>query len=318
MAGILAADIGATNSRFAHFEVQAGELVLVASVWLASQEAATFGELLEQLAGSRLGFAPEAAAAVSLAIAGPVQGGVYCQPPHIAWNIDLKRDGKLLGPGRKLLLNDFVAQAYACRSPIIAQAQALLPGRVDDSAALGVIGAGSNLGHAALLPDGRGGHLALASEGGHGAFAFQGSREFQYMAFLSERVAEPYPTGDTVVSGGGLSLLHEFLTGEVLKPAQVAEKLGDDSETLRWMARFYGRACRQWALQVVALGGLYLAGGLAARVPSLVTHPEFGREFLRSASMSRLLEQIPVFLNRNQESGLWGAGLAALERLNAE
>ncbi len=317
MPEILAADIGATNSRFAHFRVEEGELILMDSVWLASQEVDSFAQLLAQLDASDMKLTPGESDAVSLALAGPVQDGVYCQPPHIAWDVDLERDGTLLGPGLKLLMNDFVAQAFASRTPVMAQAEQILPGQVDDTAALGVIGAGSNLGHAALLPDPRGGHVALASEGGHGAFAFQGEREFEYMAFLSNKVDEPYPTGDTVVSGRGLSLLHEFLTGDSLEPAQVARKLGEDSETLQWMARLYGRACRQWALQVVALGGLYIAGGLAARVPVLVRHPAFAAEFLRSASMERLLQQIPVFLNRDQNCGLWGAALAALERLKA-
>ncbi|RJX35914.1 MAG: glucokinase [Desulfarculus sp.] len=315
MSDILTADIGATNSRFAHFEVRGQELGLVQSVWLPTQAASSFAELLAQLKGSGLALEPAQAAAIALGLPGPVLGGVYCQPPYIAWDVDLARDRGLLGPGPVLLLNDFAAQAYACRSPIMAQAQPVLPGEVDYSAALAVIGAGSNLGHAALLPDGRGGHRALASEYGHAAFAFAGGREAEYQRFLAGKTGDTAPSGDAVVSGRGLRHLHWFLTGQDLEPAVVAAGLGQDSETLRWMAGFYGRACRQWALAVLALGGVYVAGGLAARAPALVTHPEFGREFRQGGGLSRLLERTPVFLNRNQESGLWGAAQAALETL---
>lgn len=317
MADILSADIGATHSRFAHFRAQGQDLSLVQSVWLPTEQAASFAELLGHLAHSGLSLAPAQAQIVSIAVAGPVQGGLYCQPPHIDWDLDLGRDSQALGPGHKLLMNDFVAQAYACRSPLADQAQQILPGQVDHSTTLAVIGAGSNLGHAALIPDGRGGHRALASEYGHGAFAFQGRREFDYMRFLGQHTREPYPTGDTVVSGKGLKYLHWFLTGRELEPPAVAAELGKDSATLQWMARFYGRACRQWALAVLALGGVYIAGGVAARTPILVTHPEFAREFRRADTMARLLERLPVLLIREQESGLWGAAQAALERLRA-
>ena len=44
----------------------------------------------------------------------------------------------------------------------------------------------------------------------------------------------------------------------------------------------------------------------------------FAEEFRRSGTMGRILEQIPVFLNTNEESGLWGAALAAAQRLGFE
>ena len=81
------------------------------------------------------------------------------------------------------------------------------------------------------------------------------------------------------------------------------------------MARFYARACRNYALQVLARGGVYIAGGVAAKAPVLVTHPEFEAEFRRSPTMAHLLAKIPVFLNRNEESGLWGAALAGVQKL---
>ncbi len=315
MPSILAADIGATNSRFAHF---AGDdcqgLRLLNSVWLGTREAASFGELLEQVRGSELGLAPEQADLACFAVAGPVLGGVYCQPPWISWDIDLARDRPAHGLGPSLLINDFVAQAWACLTPAVDQARQVVTGEKDPHGAVAVIGAGSNLGHAALLPDGRGGHLALASEHGHAAFAFAGGAEQDYRRFLVERTGQAQPTCDTVVSGKGLSHVHHFLTGRKLEPPEVGRSAGAGSETMQWMARFYGRACRQWALAVLALGGLYIAGGLAARLPVLVEHPEFVREFRLSQTMGQLLERIPVYLNPNQESGLWGAAAAALEQ----
>lgn len=311
MPKILTADIGATNSRFAHL---AGEddqgLELKQSVWLKTSEAASFQHLLEQVADSELGLAPKEADLACFAVAGPVLGGSYCQPPWIAWDIDLGRDRPAHGLGPSLLINDFVAQAWACRTPAVKQAREVLSGDPDPEGVTGIIGAGSNLGHAALLP-GAGG-LVLASEFGHAAFPFAGGRERDYRDFLAGRTGMEQPSSDVTVSGKGLSSLHHFLTGDKLTPEEVGRALGPDTRTARWMARFYGRACRQWALACLALGGLYIAGGLAAKLPILVEHPEFAREFRLSESMAQVLERIPVLLNSNEQSGLWGAAAAAL------
>jgi len=316
MPSILAADIGATNSRFAFFrgDDPAG-LSLVSSVWFPTAQAASFQELLASLASSDLGLDHERADLICLAAAGPVQGESYCQPPHIAWDIDLGRD--LGGDTPSLLINDFVAQAWACLSPVARAAQEVLPGQADPQATKAVIGAGSNLGHAALAPDGRGGWVPVASEAGHAAFSFFGPEEAAYQEFLGQERGDPYPIADTVVSGKGLSYLYQFFTGRKLEPAQVGEALDSHPPTLEWMARFYGRACRQWALQVVALGGVYIAGGLAVKLPDLVRHPAFGGEFRLADPTNRILAGIPVWLITDENSGLWGAAAAALERLGA-
>jgi len=311
MATILAADIGATNSRFAHFTLQEGqEARLQNSVWLKTAGAGSFGELLTQVAGSDLGLAPSEADLACFAVAGPVLGGVYCQPPWIAWDIDLARDQPAHGLGPSLLINDFAAQAWACRTPAVAGARLVLEGRDDPTGVVGVIGAGTSLGHAALLPNDGG--VVLASEFGHAPFPFAAGKELDFRSFLVHRAGQVQPSNDMVVSGRGLSHVHHFLTGHKRPPEQVGRVMGRDSETVAWMARIYGRACRQWALAVLALGGLYIAGGLAAKLPVLVEHPAFGQEFRLGESMVQVLERIPVRLNANEQSGLWGAAAAVL------
>jgi glucokinase len=126
---------------------------------------------------------------------------------------------------------------------------------------------------------------------------------------------EEYVIGNTVISGRGLSYIHRFLTGERLKPQEVTGKLTPSSETLVWAARFYGRACRNYALETLAFGGVYISGGVAPKFPSLVTHEAFATEFRSSRTLSAVLEKIPVYLNRNEESGLWGAAVLAVQEL---
>jgi glucokinase len=313
---ILTADIGATNSRFAHFDVdQKGKLSLVGTEWLKTQDSASFGNLVERLRGSDFSLGTERADIAVIAVACPVEGGVYCSPPYISWDIDLSTAQKELGLNRSLLINDFVAQAFACRSPIAEAAEQILPGHMIFDATVAVIGAGSNLGKAALVPDGSGGFIAVPSEGGHANFPFVSDREFEFQEFLLRELGEKYVTANSVVSGKGLSSVHRFLTGESLKPQEVAAKFTPNSETLAWAARFFGRACRNYALETLALGGLYISGGVAAKVPDLVTHEAFASEFRTSRTLSALLEKIPVYLNKNEESGLWGAAFLGLQEI---
>ncbi len=316
MKNILTADIGATNSRFGHFRIDAsGALGLVKTIWLPTREATSFADLLGKLRAKDFSLAAAQADLAVFAVAGPVEGGVYSAPPYISWDIDMSHARENFGLRRVLLINDFVAQAFACASPIMASAQQVVPGQIDAAAAKAVIGAGTALGQAALLPDGQGGYLPAPSEGGHASFPFESDQEFAYLDFHRKEVGGPYVTCNTVVSGRGLSLVHQFLTGEKLAPAELEACAHPDSETVQWMARFYARACRNYALQVLAMGGVYITGGVAAKLPCLVTHEEFFREFRRSKTMAHILEKMPVFLNTNEESGLWGAAMRAIQEL---
>jgi glucokinase len=317
MKNILAADIGGTNSRFAHFTIDdAGTLSLVESLWLETGNAASFSALLKMLNESEFSLPVNQSDMAVIGVAGPVVNEVYSNPPNILWDIDVSNCLKDFHLKRCMLLNDFAAQAYACRSPVIDAARQVVDGEIDSAATLAVIGAGTGLGMAALTPDGGGGFVVTPSEGGHAAFPFETGDEFEFMKFLIERVESPYVEAEHVVSGRGLSLIHQFISGDKLTAAEVGAGLTGESETLRWMARFYGRACRNYALQVLARGGVYIAGGVAAKVPAIVTHPEFERQFKRSKTMSDMLNRTPVYLNINEESGLWGAAFAGLLKLN--
>ena len=316
MKKILTADIGGTNSRFAYFQIQPnGSLSLAETHWLKTRDAGSFLQLLEQLSASEFSLSREQADVAVFAIAGPVEDGVFSDPPNINWQIDLSNALENFDLQRCLLINDFVAQAYACRSPIIEDARQILPGTVVAEAPLAVIGAGTGLGQAALISDENGNFLPVPSEGGHNNFAFESKEEYEYMQFLLDKLGSEYVETETVVSGQGLSLVHQFLTGEKLDPAGVTAVIKRDSPTMRWAARFYGRVCRMYALQVFARGGVYIAGGVAARVPDLVLHAEFKSEFYKSTTMGQVLKKIPVFLNSNEDSGLWGAALVGQQIL---
>lgn len=313
MTRILASDIGGTNSRFALFEIRERQLEMVDSIWLETHGAASFPELMGQLWDSDFSALPGDFETAVLAPAGAVLGGVTCPNlPNAPWGIDI-RDVDF-GTDSVCLINDFCAQAYACRTSAVAEARDIQAGKSVDYESIGVIGAGTGLGYSALVWAGNQ-WSALPSEGGHMAFPFVGKEEAEYAEFNRRESGRNWPEGDSVVTGLGLRLVHKFLTGEDINPREISAKLTPESETARWYARFYGRACRNWAIGVMALGGFYIAGGIAAKNPLFIEIPEFMDEFHNSHVYQDFLHSVPVRLNDNEESGLYGAAFYGMQLL---
>jgi glucokinase len=314
MKKILAADIGGTNSRFAYFEADES-LSYVISLWLKTGESDSFGDLIEKLEQTGFPLKPEDADIAVFAVAGPVKRGVYSAPPFISWDIDISNAKIDFGLKSAFLINDFVAQAFSCRSRVGEHAEKILEGVLDLDATAAVLGAGTGLGKAALVPDKSGGFVAVPSEGGHADFPFETEHEFEFMNFVKKELKEDYVTGNYVVSGRGISYVHRFLTGEKLEPKDVSKCFIKKCETLNWASRFYGRICRNFALETLAQGGVYIAGGVAAKAPLLLKHKAFEKEFRSSKTMGHILEKIPVYLITNEESGLWGSALFGLQKI---
>jgi Glucokinase len=317
MRRILAADIGGTNSRFGFFDLpEKGAPIHLATLRLPTAGAHSFSALLEAVFASDPPFgAPKCDMAV-LAVPGPVVGGVFCHPPNIRWDIDLAHAVQL-GIRRAVLINDFAAQAWACRSEIVQAAHVLQQGEADPEGVVAVIGAGTGLGHCALVTLPGGGWLALPSEAGHAAFPFVGEAESAYGENVQRDTGHPYCTGDDIVTGGGLARLFRYLTGQDKTPAAAAALLGAYPQVVEWFARFYGRACRNYALSVLAWGGVYVSGGVAAKNHVLVDHPAFLNEFCNSATHRHLLEKTPIRLNTAEDSGVFGAALQAAQMLRS-
>jgi len=306
--GILCADIGGTNSRFGFFEADhTGNLSVVETKWFRTGETASFGHLIRLLEAGGFRLKPVDADIVVIAVAGPVERGVYSAPPLIPWDVDITNARTDYGFKRSILINDFVAQAYATRTVAGQSAREILPGHIIPEGTVAVIGAGTGLGKAMLVPDSDGRYIAIPSEGAHASFPFVSLQESRFQEFLIQELGEDSITANSVVSGKGLTFIHQFLAGEKLEPKDVMARCTLNCETLVWASRFYGRACRNFALETLSFGGMYIAGGIAAKVPQLVTHDAFPLEFRSSKTMGIILAQMPVMLMSDEESGLWGA-----------
>jgi glucokinase len=69
----------------------------------------------------------------------------------------------------------------------------------------------------------------------------------------------------------------------------------------------YGAEAGNLALRILALGGIYLGGGIAPKILPALRRGAFLRAFFDKGRMRPLLEEIPVRVILNQETPLLGA-----------
>lgn len=328
---LLAADIGGTNCRLAHFvhqkDRQPGGLELQKVVWLASADLASTADLLAAWADHFQVMAGNAET-LSVAIAGPVLDGEKARLTNGRLELELAALRHVCPSS--FLLNDFTAQAYACLLPAGKLARTVIRAGdpPDDSrpgekpgAGRAALGAGTGLGLASLVPVRTGNETlwqAIPSEAGHTPFPFCGKEENAFRDFVCQQKQIPFATCEDILSARGLALLHFFLTGASLSPAEVGRQaMQTESQTLALYARFYGRVARNWILTSLCRGGLAICGGIAAKNPLVASSGHFGAELLRKndscpAHLFRLLQETPISLATDENCGLWGAAVAGL------
>ncbi len=335
---ILAADIGGTHSRFAVFRLRVltengrkrAALRLVRKVRLRTQHSGGSAELIRALAATTaddgayltpVSPEPVPLSLAVLAVPGPAAGSdpahgpndEVCLCPNIPWPMVQADIRTALGNVPVRLINDFAAQGFACAGvPGALDILGVLPGAAHAAPAgapLAVVGAGTGLGQCLVLPGNP--PKVLGSEGGHSLFAFAGEEEFAYAAYLAKATGRAEIIKDMVLSGGGLARLYAFHAGETLDPHDVPARAAAHPVVLEWMARFYARSCRDFVLNAMALGGLFITGGLAAHLNGLLAHPAFAATFRNEPAMGHILAAVPVHHFRNQDAGLWGSAVFA-------
>jgi glucokinase len=312
---ILVADIGGTSSRFAHFSLASGELRRLGSLWLKTGDYQSFDAVLSEL--DTRGFVPDFSAIDIFVIAGagPVEDRCRIKLTNAPWGIDVEALSDNHQAKQTIIINDFVAQAYSAVSPI--EIDCVIKGEVKLREPKAIIGAGTGLGQGAIVYDLLNRPLAIPSEGGHVHYAAESEEEFRFLDFLKQLLKIPYPSWEDALSGDGLERTHLFLTGVQLDASEIGAGLDSANlGTARCFARNLGRVCRNLALQYLAGGGVYIAGGIVAKNRILVELPEFRESFFATRMHAGFLSEVSVFVIDNQESGLWGA--AQLGRIMLE
>lgn len=310
----LVADIGGTNARFA--VLLDGSLESAFEFHHSVQEYPEFADVIACLKDeiAEVAGLVGSPARVCLAVACPADVEVI-KFTNSHWTFTQTQLRDLFNCQQLLLINDFEAVAHGITE--LGDKDVLQiggqPPRKDRP--IGILGAGTGLGMAALVPTGSD-YLILDSEGGHADFAPADEHEidvFNYLRQIYGRVSL-----ERLLSGKGLiniylAICHIEGVDQVLtEPSQVVENgvTGGNAQALRALKIFcesFGATAGNLALTLGARGGIYIAGGVIPRFKDFFAQSGFREKFEDKGRFRDYLQPIPVYLVTRDNLGLLGA-----------
>lgn len=321
---ILAGDIGGTSTRLALFERGGPARAPLREARFGSREHAS----LEAIVRAFLDGGHERVTHAAFGIAGPVVGQ-RVEATNLPWTVAAETLRAPLGGAEVLLLNDLEANAWGLAELGERDFAVLQAGeRAEGNRAL--IAAGTGLGEAILLRDGHRWRPS-PSEGGHTDFGPRDPLEDELLAWLRARYGRV--SYERILSGPGLADLYRFLseTGRGTEPADFAARFaaapdpaaavtaaaldGSCPRARLAVERFcavYGAEAGNLALKALAVGGVFVGGGIAPRILPFLREEGFVRAFRDKGRLAPLVAGIPVAVILDDHTALWGAAAVAL------
>ena len=284
----LVADIGGTNARFGLVHGAGAAVTDVAAMACAEHATLETAALHYLAAMTQRHGRPMRPARVALALATAIEGDVV-KLTNSSWTAARSALGRALGAEQVLLLNDFEALAHALpRLATTDDASAMRwigSARPDPTRPMAVLGPGTGLGLAACLPAPGGGHLALASEGGHVTLAPADDFEGELLRALRGLLGG-HVSAERVLAGIGLPALYQAVcavrgtAAEALSAEQVTTRALDGgdaccADTLASFCAMLGGFAGNAALTLGARGGVFLAGGIAQKLAPVLEASRF-------------------------------------------
>jgi glucokinase len=313
----LLADIGGTNARFA-LERGPGRIEHITT--LASASYPRFVDALRDYLGRHPG---EDVRQAVIAIANPVEGDLVKMTNH-DWQFSIAETRAALGLDTLLVVNDFAALAMSVPELGTADVTAIGGGQARAGSVIGLVGAGTGLGVAGLIPS-AGRWMVLQSEGGHVAFSPSDEREQAVLSFCWSRFA--HVSAERLISGPGLTLTHEALAAHrrlavpaPLSPADIVARGldGSDSlctEVLECFCGMLGTAAANLAVTLCARGGIYIGGGVVPRLGEWFARSPFRARFENKGRLSAFTTQIPTLVISAPYPALSGAAALLAQHL---
>lgn len=316
----LGADIGGTNSNFGFFTIIDGKLVLCFSWHYKSQKIDNFTALVQDLLvqvkneyGVVITIACFGAAGVVL----PEQD--FCKPTNLSISISVQELIENTFLKEVFLLNDFSVIGYGMRYVAADDMHFVQKGIAYDRANRAIVGAGTGLGKNILhWSDDLNDYVPVASEGGHADCVAYTTVELEIFDFIQQEIKKSCPVSwEDLLSGNGIQRIYRFFSktngiadGKNILPDEIFMHKNDDQrarQTCELYTILYARCAKNFALEALSLGGLYIAGGIAARNIDIFKQEQFYTEFMRCGKQSALLKKIPICVIGDYNISLYGA-----------
>lgn len=322
---ILAGDVGGTKVDLALYSFEHGRLTQVREKRFHAKDFIGLEDIVRTFlieSGD-----PEVTAGC-FGVPGPVRGG-RLKLTNLPWVLDSRELSLALKIDHLFLINDLEANGYGIPELSPEQIYELSPGAPGSVGNRGLVSAGTGLGEATLVWNGKM-HVPMASEGGHCDFSARNEVEIELLRYL-QRTLKGRVSFERVVSGLGMGNIYTFLRDEkgLEEPDWLKERmLVEDSNavinelaesgtnelcirTLEMFVSAYGAEAGNLALKVLSVGGMYLGGGIAPKIVKKLRQGEFMKAFTDKGRLSDLLVQMPVRVILESRCALMGAAAYA-------
>lgn len=317
---VLVADIGGTNARFALADIHADRITLGEMHAFRAEDY----ETIRDAADAFLEAVQAKPGIACFAVAGPITDDIV-EFTNSPWVLDIAKVKKQMSLTRLVAINDFEALAASVRHLRPADLSPVKPGVREPQSPILVMGPGTGLGQAIIVPAGRT-DIVIATEGGHVAFAPQGEEEIDVLRFVMRE--HKRVSIERLLSGRGLVNIHRALCAIAGKPRV---SLQADEITRAALTREYpiavkavdlfcailGSAVGDAVLASGARGGVILGGGILPKIREIFEKSRFVERFLDKGRMRDYVEQIPIDLIVRDGAALIGAAGRLKESLDA-
>lgn len=319
---ILAGDVGGTKVNLALYEFADGNLKSAREKLYPAREYSGLEEIVREFLGT------DKATAACFGVPGPVRDG-RLRLTNLPWTLDSRELSASLKIQHVFLINDLQANGYGIAELKADQVYTLSEGDARQIGNRALISAGTGLGESFMTWDGRD-YVPYPSEGGHSDFAPRNEDEIDLLRFLKQKYNGRI-SFERIVSGQGITNVYEFLRDVrgLEEPVWLAERIANEDpnaviaelalkakseiceKALDMFVSAYGAEAGNLALKVLAVGGLYVGGGIAPKILEKLKDGTFIKAFTDKGRLSQLLINTPVRVILESRTALLGAAAYA-------
>ena len=332
---VLAADIGGTNSNFGFCELDGNSIKLLASLHVKSKEITEFAAVVADVlayAKSTFNLTPTISCFGAAGVVSVNQD--FAKPTNLDFVIDAHKIKEATDLKTVIIINDFQAVGYGIDYIEPEKLIEIHKDKKQEKRNKVCLGAGTGLGKSILLWDEQKKHYtALPSEGGHSDFSAQTQHDLDLLTFIqNEEKISCHISWEDVLSGYGIQRIYKYISSlstypanefdteieQTLFPPDYISRYRTKSErckkTFEIYSVLYARCAKNFALDALALGGVYIAGGIAAKNIEIFKQDCFIQEFTNCGKLAHLLKEIPIYIVADYNVSLYGAAVYLMLR----
>ncbi|MCP5469986.1 MAG: glucokinase [Chlamydiales bacterium] len=324
----LAGDIGGTKTNLALFEEQDGKFEPRQLMTFHSKDYKDLRSIVLEYK-EKSNFSDVTSAC--FAIAGPVNGGV-CRATNLPWVVEVKELSRAIGISHVFLINDLEANAHALAILPKENLISLYEGKKSEGNQA-VVSPGTGLGEAGLFWDGKT-HHPFASEGGHCEFGPRDEVQIDLCRYIYRRFG--HASYERVLSGPGLVNIYQFFRDEMKRdePKELKEAFasGEDPakvitdfavnkksdlcvDSMHLFVSILGSEASNCVLKYMALGGVFLGGGIPPKILPFLKEKSFLGGFFDKGRFKELLESVPIQVISDDKASLRGSAYYCRKQL---